>query len=146
YFTFGADPPTTEKQRAVTGVRVVAQESTEIAWFPNCGSPCWSADGTRLAMIEWRTVSAPYWEPTAVRVAKLSGRTTTFPFQPERVAWGMGDTLYLEYEDRVDALDVARGKSSHTGYVGCEVSPDREYSFRYRGQATPFRLRKSAGG
>ncbi len=144
YHTFGADLPTADERRAVTGVRVVTQDSTEIAWFPDCWSPCWAADGTRLAMIESGPGATS--ESMAVRVANLTGRSTSFSFRPERIAWGVGDTLFLEYEDRVDGLDVVRGKSWGTDYAGCDVSPDGQYSFRYRGQSTPFELRKSVGG
>ena len=155
YFAYGADPPVTAEDRAVTGVRVVDAAGAEIAWFPGCHAPRWSVDGSRLAMIEGKyppevsttfDPSVGWLEPVAVRVVDRSGRSRTFPHQPRRLSWGNGDTLFLEYEDRVEALDVAHSRTWPTTHVGCEVSPDGRYSFRYQGSFGFFRLSDDAAG
>ena len=146
YVTYGADPPVTQEQKAVMGVRVVASDSSQVGWFPGCHSPCWSRDGTCLAMIQGVYPESNGWmKPVAVRVMDRAGRSVAHPFQPQRIAWANGDTLFLEFEDRVEGLDVARAKSWPTTYAGCQVSPDGEFSFRYRGHFTPFRVRRQAG-
>jgi hypothetical protein len=144
--TYGADPPVTEEQRAVTGVKVIESDGSPVAWFAGSHSPCWSRDGTRLAMVDSRAGADGRREPVAVRIVDRSGRSETHSFQPQRIAWGNGDTLFLEFEDRVEALAVTRAKSWRTGYAGCQVSADGRFSFRYRGQFMPFRVRREAGG
>ena len=146
YGTYGADPPVTEEQKAVTGVRVVASDTSQVGWFAGCHSPCWSGNGSRLAMIESHFASDGRREPAGVRVVDRAGRSKPYPLQAQRIAWGIGDTLYLEFEDRVEALDVARGKSWRTAYAGCEVSADGEFSFRYGERFRALGLRRRAGG
>ncbi len=147
YLAFGADPPVTAEQRAATGVRVVDGSGSQIAWFPSCYAPRWSRDGKRLAMIEGAYPESIGWlRPVAVRVVDRSGRSRTFDCRPRSMAWGNGDTLFLEYEDRVDALDVRRSRSWRTAHVGCQVSPDGRFSFgSQEGLGFP-RVRENPGG
>ena len=147
YFAYGADPPTTLEQRAATGVRVTDANGSETAWFPSCYAPCWSQDGKRLAMLEGAYPESTGWlKPVAVRVVDPSGRSRTFRYRPRSMAWGSGDTLFLEYEDRVDALDVGRSKLWPTAHIGCQVSPDGQYSFGSRERAGFPRVREDPGG
>jgi hypothetical protein len=97
-------------------------------------------------MIETRPGVNDTREPVAVRVVDGAGRSVSHPFRPQQIAWGNGDTLFLDFEDRVEALDVARRKSWPTAHVGCDVSADGEFSFRYGGPFRAFRIRKRAGG
>jgi hypothetical protein len=147
YVTYGADPPVTPEQRAVTGVRVIDGSGREVEWFPNCYAPRWSRDGTRLAMIEGQyPETIGRLSPVAVRVVERSGRSRAHGYQPRSIAWGNGDTLFLEYEDRVDALDVEGSKSWRTTYIGCEVSPDGQYSFLSQGPLGLLRVQENQGG
>lgn len=146
YCTRGADPPGVNVQMPATGVKVVASDSSQGGWYVDCWSPRWSKDGRYLAMIETRSGANGTREPAAVRVVDRAGRSVRHAFQPQQMDWGNGDTLFLEFEDRVEALDVARKESWPTAYAGCEVSDDGEYSFNYRGQFRTFRIGRRSGG
>lgn len=144
---YGADPPVTPEQRAATGVRVADVSGSRIAWFPGCYAPCRPRDGERVAMIEGASPESIGWlNPIAVRIVERSGRSQTFGFQPRSIAWGNGETLFLEYEDRVDALDVGRSRSWRTAHLGCQISPDGWFSFGYRGLPQFLRVRENPGG
>jgi hypothetical protein len=138
YAAHFAGTPATPAQRAVTGVHVVDDQGRAIERFSACWAPCWSSDGTRLAMIEGAFPETLGWlGTTGVRVSDLSGHTRRLNFRPLRLGWGNGDTLYLGFHDgrndqfdRVVAVDVATGRSWLTAYVGIEVSPDGRYSMQ----------------
>jgi len=141
----GADPPVTPEQRAVTGVQVLDLGGRELAWFPRCYAPQWSADGSRLAMIDGQFGDTGWLTPTGIRVVDRSGDTRRFAHRPDALAWGNGDTLFLQYEDRVEGLDIERSTSWRSDHAGCEVSPDGQYSFRLTWPSS-IRVRERATG
>ena len=143
--TQGADPPVTPEQRAVTGVQVLDLGGKELAWFPRCYAPQWSADGSRLAMIDGQFGDTGWPTPIGIRVVDRSGDTRRFAHRPDALAWGNGDTLFLQYKDRVEGLDIERSTSWRSDYAGCQVSPDGQYSFRLTWPSS-IRVRERATG
>ena len=88
----------------------------------------WSPDGSRLAALHgsWKQQE---WVPTELRLWSPSRGIDRIPgVQPRDIRWRGTDTLYLQYEDRVDALDLRRRRVSRTHHRGADVSPDGRYS------------------
>jgi hypothetical protein len=122
---FGNDP-------SHWGVTVADTAGREVASFPGACRFRWSPDGARLALAIAHHDTNWSWTAVAVEVWRRSdGARRRWNHAARDVRWGQGDTLYLMFDDRVRALDLARGRLSATRHFGPDASPDRRFSMRH---------------
>jgi hypothetical protein len=122
---FGNDP-------SRWGVTVTDTSGRELATFPGARRFRWSPDGTRLALAIAHHDTNWSWTADAIEVwRRADGARRRWNHAARDVRWGKGDTLCLLFEDRVRALDLARGRLTATRHFGPDVSPDGRFSMRH---------------
>lgn len=113
-------------------VLLVDTTGREIAVLPRARQFRWSRDGERLAVLYAHHDTNWKWTPEGIGIwQRADGARYRLGHAPEDIRWGEGDTLYLGYSDRVDALDLARKRVSRTIHRGADVSPDDRFSVRH---------------